>query len=203
MKTKERLEIPPVKMREQAPQERKRNQNEVPLGFSAEEAIQEAKRCLQCKKSPCVAGCPVGIDIPAFIGFVAEGDFKSAIAKIKEKNVLPAVCGRVCPQEEQCQLPCMVSKIKKDPEQAVGIGKLERFLADWERESGQVSKPVIKASTGKKVAVIGAGPAGLTVAGDLIKQGHSVTVFEALHKAGGVLVYGIPEFRFAQIDCGI
>jgi len=198
MKTKERLQIPPVGMQQQAASERIHNQNEVPLGFTPEQARLEALRCLQCKNAPCIAGCPVGIDIPSFIGFIAEGDFQNAILKIKERNVLPAVCGRVCPQEEQCQLPCTVGKILKTTEKSVSIGKLERFAADWERNSGSVSKPKLAPKTGKRVAVVGGGPAGLTVAGDLIKLGHEVTVFEALHKAGGVLVYGIPEFRLPK-----
>jgi len=198
MKNKDRMKIPPVVMKQQAAEERIHNQNEVPLGFTPEEAMVEAERCLQCKSAPCIAGCPVGVNIPAFIGHIAEGDFKSAIDAIKVTNVLPAVCGRVCPQEEQCQLVCTVGKVLKTPEKSVSIGKLERFAADWERNEGQVT--VVKSSkkTGKRAAVIGGGPAGLTVAGDLIKRGHDVTVFEALHKAGGVLVYGIPEFRLPK-----
>lgn len=198
MTSKERLAIPPVKMQEQDPGERIYNQNEVPMGFTPEQALMEAQRCLQCKKAPCIAGCPVGIDIPTFIQFITEGNYQAAIAKIKETNILPAVCGRVCPQEEQCQLPCTVGKSLKDLHKAVSIGKLERFVADWERNSGSVVIPPIPAKTGKKVAVIGSGPAGLTVAGDLIKLGHEVTVFEALHKPGGVLSYGIPEFRLPK-----
>lgn len=198
MKTKERLQIPPVVMQEQPASERIHNQNEVPLGYTPEQAMLEAQRCIQCKNTPCIKGCPVGIDIPAFIGFIAQGDFKSAILKIKEKNVLPAICGRVCPQEEQCQLPCTVGRALKSTEKAVSIGKLERFVADWERESGNITIPQLAPKTGKRAAIIGSGPAGLTVAGDLIKLGHEVTVFEALHKAGGVLVYGIPEFRLPK-----
>jgi len=140
----------------------------------------------------------VGIDIPGFIGAIEEGDFKKGIKKLKQKNLLPAVCGRVCPQEEQCQQTCTIGKARKDPGKAVMIGKLERFLADWEREQGEYEMPPEVRSSGKKVAIIGAGPAGLTVAGDLIKYGHDVTVYEALHKAGGVLVYGIPEFRLPK-----
>ena len=198
MKAKERLQIPPVKMQEQSAQERIHNQKEVPLGYTPEEAILEAQRCLQCKNAPCIKGCPVGVDIPGFISILAEGDFKGAIAKIKETNVLPAICGRVCPQEEQCQTNCMVAKATKSPEKAVNVGRLERFLADWERESGDVTLPELPAKTGKRAAVVGGGPAGLTVAGDLIKQGHEVTVFEALHEPGGVLLYGIPEFRLPK-----
>ena len=198
MTNKERLQIPPVHMREQEPKERIHNQNEVPLGYTPEQAIQEAKRCLQCKKPHCIAGCPVGIDIPGFIKLIEEGDFRGAALKLKEKNVLPAICGRVCPQEEQCQLPCTVGKSLKSLEKAVAIGKLERFAADWERESGSVTIPELPPKTGKRAAVVGSGPAGLTVAGDLIKIGHDVTIFEALHKPGGVLVYGIPEFRLPK-----
>ncbi len=198
MKAKERLAIPPVEMREQDAGQRTKNQNEVPLGYTPEQARREASRCLQCRKAPCVAGCPVGIDIPGFIAEIEKGDFQAAILKLKEKNVLPAVCGRVCPQEEQCQLPCTVGKSHKSVEKAVAIGKLERFAADWEREHGKMVLPPVPPKTGKHAAVIGSGPAGLTVAGDLIKMGHDVTVFEALHKPGGVLTYGIPEFRLPK-----
>jgi len=156
--------------------------------------MREASRCLQCKVSFCVEGCPVEIDIPGFVGLIKEGDFMGAIHKIKEKNSLPAVCGRVCPQEEQCEATCILGK-KKDP---VAIGRLERFVADYEFSQGDVRIPKIPMSTGKKVAVVGAGPAGLTVASDLIKKGHSASIFEALHSPGGVLVYGIPEFRLPK-----
>lgn len=183
-----------IPMKEQLPKERIKNFNEVPLGYSEEEAIQEAKRCLQCKKSVCVTGCPVEIDIPGFISKIAEGDFRSAIRVMKEKNVLPAICGRVCPQEDQCEKVCTLSK-KYEP---VAIGRLERFIADWEAEHGGSEVPVRPSPTGKSVAVIGSGPAGLTVAGDLVKLGHEVVIYEALHKAGGVLVYGIPEFRLPK-----
>ncbi|MBN1998239.1 NADPH-dependent glutamate synthase [candidate division KSB1 bacterium] len=198
MKTKERLAIPPVHMKEQDPRERIKNQKEVPLGYTSEQARREASRCLQCRKAPCVSGCPVGIDIPGFIEKIEKGDFQAAILKLKEKNVLPAICGRVCPQEEQCQLPCTVGKSRKSVEESVAIGKLERFAADWERQNGNVILPDIPPKTGKRAAVIGSGPAGLTVAGDLIKLGHGVTIFEALHKPGGVLTYGIPEFRLPK-----
>ncbi|MBN2408062.1 MAG: NADPH-dependent glutamate synthase [Elusimicrobia bacterium] len=181
-------------MREQPPAERTKNFDEVPCGYSEEEAVKEAKRCLQCKKPLCVEGCPVEIDIPAFIKHIAEGDFRSAIRKMKEKNLLPAICGRVCPQEDQCEIKCVLSK-KHDP---VAIGRLERFIADWEARQEEKSAAEKAAPTGKKVAVIGAGPGGLTAAGDLIKMGHKVTLFEALHKPGGVLVYGIPEFRLPK-----
>ncbi len=181
-------------MREQPPKERAKNYDEVPYGYSEKEAMQEARRCLQCKKPICIEGCPVEIDIPGFIRLIAEGDFQGAIEKLKEKNVLPAVCGRVCPQEDQCEKICVLAK----KFESVAIGRLERFAADWERAHGESSVPKIPRSTGKKVAIIGAGPGGLTVAGDLIMKGHAVTIFEALHKPGGVLVYGIPEFRLPK-----
>lgn len=183
-----------TKMREQPPEERIHNNLEVPYGYSEEEAMLEAKRCLQCKKPMCVSGCPVEINIPGFIGLVAKGDFRSAIRVLKEKNVLPAVCGRVCPQEEQCEKVCILGK-KMEP---VAIGRLERFAADWEAQEGESEIPPKKKPTGKRVAVVGSGPAGITVAGDLIQMGHEVTMFEALHEAGGVLVYGIPEFRLPK-----
>jgi len=178
----------------QDPQARAKNFNEVALGYSEETAVLEANRCLLCKKPTCISGCPVEIDIPAFIKLVAEKDFLGAVRKVKEKNVLPAICGRVCPQEDQCELVCVVGK-KNEP---VAIGRLERFVADYEAALGKVEVPERPAKTGFKVAVVGAGPAGLTVAGDLIQQGYEVTVFEALHKSGGVLVYGIPEFRLPK-----
>ncbi len=180
--------------REQTPQERITNFKEVPYGYSEEEAVIEAQRCLKCKKPLCVGGCPVEIDIPCFITRIAEKDFKEAIKILKKKNVLPAICGRVCPQEDQCEKECVLVK-KMEP---VGIGRLERFAADWEAESGSVDIPEKHPSTGKKVAVVGSGPAGLVFAGDLVQLGHEVTLFEALHKAGGVLVYGIPEFRLPK-----
>jgi glutamate synthase (NADPH/NADH) small chain len=189
-------------MREQPPMERVRNFNEVPYGYSVEEAMLEASRCLQCKKPFCVDGCPVGIDIPGFISFIKDQKFKEGINRLKEANILPAICGRVCPQEEQCEKLCVVGK-KNEP---VAIGRLERFLADWERNEDRIEVPKITKKTGKKVVVVGAGPAGITVAADLAKLGHKVDVFEALHEPGGVLVYGIPEFRlpkeivFKEID---
>lgn len=198
MKPAERLKIPPTSMPEQDPKERISNVKEVPLGYTGEMAIIEAQRCLQCKTPFCVEGCPVGIDIPGFIGAIEEGDFKKGVRILKKKNLLPAVCGRVCPQEEQCQQFCTVGKAWKDTSKAVMIGKLERFLADWEREQGEHEMPPAVVKTGRKVAVIGGGPAGLTVAGDLIRHGHDVTVYEAFHKAGGVLIYGIPEFRLPK-----
>ena len=152
------------------------------------------ERCLQCKNPPCVKGCPVGVNIPAFIKLIAEGKFIEAAWKIKETNSLPAVCGRVCPQEDQCEAVCVRSK-KGEP---VAIGRLERFVADYERTHGEMVLPELPPLNGKKVGVVGSGPSGLTLAGDLVKMGYDVTVFEALHKAGGVLVYGIPEFRLPK-----
>jgi len=186
--------VPRQPMPEQEPAIRARNFEEVPLGQDPDAAILEAGRCLQCKKPACVEGCPVGIDIPGFISLVKEGDFTGAIKKIWEKNGLPAVCGRVCPQEIQCEEKCIVGR-KGDP---VAIGNLERFVADYERKQKKAELPTKEASTGKRVAVVGSGPAGLTVAGDLILKGHDVTIFEAFHKPGGVLVYGIPEFRLPK-----
>jgi glutamate synthase (NADPH/NADH) small chain len=187
--------IPRQPMPEQAPEDRARNFEEVPYGYSEQTAILEAGRCLKCKKPRCVTGCPVGIDIPGFIALVQEGKFIEAAWKIKEQNALPAVCGRVCPQEEQCEKLCVLG-VKGEP---VAIGRLERFVADYERNSGKIKVPDIPPRTGKRVAVVGAGPAGLTVAGDLIKRGHEVTVFEALQEPGGVLTYGIPEFRLPKV----
>lgn len=198
MDAKERLAIPPQPMPEQTPAERIRNQMEVPLGFSPEAAMTEARRCIRCKRPFCTEGCPVGIDIPGFLEAVENGDFAAGIRIIRKRNALPAVCGRVCPQEQQCQLACTVGKFHHDPTRSVGIGRIERFLADWERTTGSQEIPGKAPPTGRRVAVVGSGPAGLTVAGDLILLGHEVTVFEALHKAGGVLVYGIPEFRLPK-----
>jgi len=192
---KERLAIPQQKMPEQDPQARAKNLSEVAIGYSKEQALTEAKRCLNCKKPSCIDGCPVRINIPEFIEYIADGELQSAIDTIKETSLLPAVCGRVCPQEKQCQKKCIVGVSLKDVEKAVAIGRLERFAADWERESGEIKIPGVKAETGKKVAVIGSGPAGLVVAADVRREGHSVTIFEAFHKLGGVMRYGIPEFR--------
>ena len=186
--------IPRQTMPEQKPETRAKNFKEVPYGFNIELAQKEASRCIQCKKPLCFEGCPVNIDIPAFIKLIGEGDFIGAARKIKETNGLPAVCGRVCPQEDQCEKVCVIGK-KGDP---VSIGSLERFVADYEREHGDEFIPEIPEKTGRKIAVVGSGPAGLTVAGDLAKKGHDVTIFETLHKAGGVLVYGIPEFRLPK-----
>jgi len=180
-------------MPEQKPKERIKNFNEVPFGYDQKTAIEESKRCLQCKNRPCVEGCPVEIDIPDFIKQIAEGKIDKAVEVLKSKTSLPAVCGRVCPYENQCEGKCTLLKIGEP----VAIGRLERFLADYERKK-EIKIPNIAKSTGKKVAVVGAGPAGLTCAGDLAKMGHKVTVFEALHDPGGVLMYGIPEFRLPK-----
>ena len=198
LKARERLQIPPQEMPSQDPVARRANTNEVALGYSPEQARLEAMRCLQCKNAPCVAGCPVRIDIPGFVGAIAGGDLQKAIAIIKRNSLLPSVCGRVCPQETQCQAPCTVGKSLKDVNKAVSIGRLERYAADLEREKGRLDTPEVKAETGRKVAVIGSGPASITVAADVRREGHSVTMFEAFHKAGGVLVYGIPEFRLPK-----
>ena len=177
----------------QDPNVRNKNFKEVALGYTAEMAVNEAKRCIGCKNKPCQSGCPVGIDIPEFIAHVAEGDFEAAYQVINRSSSLPAVCGRVCPQESQCEGKC-TRGIKNEP---VAIGRLERFVADWHRENVHTA-PVVPEWNGHKVAIIGAGPAGLTAAGDLAKLGYKVTVYEALHVAGGVLMYGIPEFRLPK-----
>ncbi|MBQ2237623.1 MAG: FAD-dependent oxidoreductase, partial [Clostridia bacterium] len=182
-----------VKMPEQSPTVRNKNFYEVSLGYSPEMAIEEASRCLNCKNKPCVSGCPVNVKIPEFISLVAAGDFEAAYKKIKETNSLPAVCGRVCPQESQCEGKC-IRGIKGE---SVAIGRLERFVADYHFKNGS-NETVSVSKNGKKVAVIGAGPSGLTCAGDLAKKGYSVTIFEAFHTPGGVLVYGIPEFRLPK-----
>ena len=182
------------KMPEQEPKLRIQNFGEVALGYTRENALREASRCLGCKKPACVEGCPVNVQIPQFVGKMKEGDFEGAIRAIKETNALPAICGRVCPQESQCESKCVLGK-KGEP---VAVGRLERFAADYELAQGEVTVPKKAKATGKRVAVVGAGPSGLTVAGELAKMGHDVTIFEALHKAGGVLVYGIPEFRLPK-----
>jgi glutamate synthase (NADPH) small chain len=182
-----------IPMQKLDPKSRIRTFNEVALGYTEEEALLEAQRCLTCPKPQCEQGCPVGLEIPAFIKLIKEKKYNEAIWKVKERNNLPAICGRVCPQEEQCQKSCIRGK-KGEP---ISIGRLERFIADLEREKGTTT-PIKAKPTGKQVAIIGAGPAGLTAAAELAKLGHKVTVFEALHVAGGVLVYGIPEFRLPK-----
>jgi glutamate synthase (NADPH/NADH) small chain len=187
------MKIPRQRMPEQDAAQRRSNFKEVSLGFTEELARMEALRCLQCPEPKCIEGCPVGININEFIRCVSEGDYSSAAAIIKKDNILPAICGRVCPQEEQCELKCVVGK-KQEP---IAIGRLERFVADFELQLGVKRTPVSKKS-GKRVAIIGSGPAGLSCAADLIQKGHDVTVFEALHDLGGVLIYGIPEFRLPK-----
>lgn len=178
---------------QQRPYDRIHNFDEVPLGYTEDEAVQEANRCLQCQYPTCIDGCPVNVDIPRFVGQVARGDFAGAVATIRETNSLPAVCGRVCPQEDQCQGVCAMGR----KFESVAIGRLERYCADWEAQNGPC-RPDIASDTGHRVAVVGSGPAGLTAASDLRRLGHAVTVFEALHVAGGVLMYGIPEFRLPK-----
>jgi len=185
---------PRQKMPEQTPEARIRNFDEVPFGLTPEQARLEASRCLQCKKPACVDGCPVCIDIPGFIKKIVEGEAEAAIRKLKEQTTLPAVCGRVCPQEEQCEKTCVLAK-KGQP---VAIGYLERYAADYEMQQGQTVIPDMAPPTGKRVAIVGSGPAGLTAAYELAKLGHKATIFEAFHKTGGVLVYGIPEFRLPK-----
>lgn len=201
---KDRMAIPVQDMPCRDPVERSRSMEEVALGYSEAQARLEAARCLQCATAPCVAGCPVGIDIPGFIGRVAEGDYSGAASVIRKANLLPAICGRVCPQEKQCQLPCTLGKALKSVDKAVQIGRLERYVADVERAAGgslpeasAAPAPAV-APSGKRVAVVGAGPAGLTVAADLRRAGHDVVIFEAFQKPGGVMVYGIPEFRLPK-----
>jgi len=193
-----KLNLNRVPMPRQDPKARGKNFNEVALGYSLKQAQEEASRCIQCPKRNCVEGCPVGVDIPDFIKALRDGDMPEAVRILKSKNALPGICGRVCPQETQCEATCSLAK-KEAP---IAIGRLERFVADWERAnmpkaSSPSPKPPVK-SSGKKVAVVGSGPAGLTAAADLVKLGHDVTIFEALHVAGGVLMYGIPEFRLPK-----
>lgn len=193
MRSKERIHIPRVKMPEEAPLMRSQNYAEVNKGLTVEQAVNESHRCLDCANPTCISGCPVEIDIPRFIKQIERGQFLEAAKTLKETSALPAVCGRVCPQEKQCESQCFYTlKLKKE---AVAIGYLERFAADYERESGKISMPKIAPKNGKKIAVVGSGPAGLAFAGDMAKMGYEVTVFEALHELGGVLRYGIPEFR--------
>lgn len=198
LKPRERMAIPPQPMPSQEPDVRRGNTSEVALGYSEAQARLEAMRCLHCANQPCVKGCPVAIDIRGFVSAVAEGDFAEAVRIIKQNSLLPAICGRVCPQETQCQEQCTVGKALKDPLQAVAIGRIERFVADWERENGLIDVPPVKPETGRKVAVIGSGPASLVVAADVRREGHAVTVFEAFHRFGGVMLYGIPEFRLPK-----
>ena len=193
---KDRAAIPHMDMPVQDPKERIHNMSEVALGYTEDEAIVEASRCLQCRNKPCVNGCPVGIDIPAFIHKITEKDYSGALSVIQESSLLPSICGRVCPQENQCQKYCTVGKMCKDVDKAVGIGRLERFVADHEADKSTV--PAIAPETGKRVAIVGSGPASIACAADVRRAGHSVTVFEALHKMGGVLSYGIPEFRLPK-----
>ncbi|MDR0768417.1 MAG: NADPH-dependent glutamate synthase [Dysgonamonadaceae bacterium] len=192
MKNKERVAIPRVKMPELEAAYRSRSYDEVNMGLSVEQAVLEAKRCLDCPEPACMSGCPVGVNIPQFIKYIEKNEILKAAATLKETSALPAVCGRVCPQEKQCESRCIHLKMKSE---AVAVGYLERFAADYEREKGAVSTPQPAASNGIKIAVIGSGPAGLSFAGDMAKYGYDVTVFEALHEIGGVLKYGIPEFR--------
>lgn len=191
-KKKERIPRQPMPVR--PPEVRNKDFEEVPLGFDAKLAQKEAQRCIQCANPECISGCPVAVQIPEFIQLIVDGKFSAAAQKIKETNTLPAVCGRVCPQEEQCEQVCILGKI----DEPVAIGRLERFVADYEREQGEVEIPEMAPPTGKKVAVVGSGPAGITVAYELLRKGHAVTVYEALHQLGGVLVYGIPEFRLPK-----
>ena len=189
-----KLDLNRVSMPKQEPLVRAKNFNEVALGYNAEQALYEANRCIQCPKKLCVGGCPVDVDIPDFINAIREGDMPEAVRNLKGKNSLPGICGRVCPQETQCEEVCSLGK-KGAP---IAIGRLERYVADWELAQGKMEKPQIAKATGRRVAVIGSGPAGLTAAADLAKMGHQVTLFEALHIAGGVLMYGIPEFRLPK-----
>lgn len=198
MTPKEKMAIPQEAMPEQDPKVRAHNMNEVALGYTKEQAMKEASRCLQCPTKPCMQGCPVAIDIPGFLAKAAEGDFAGALKTIKETSLLPAVCGRVCPQEKQCQKFCTMGKLLKNPEKSVAIGRVERFCADLARETNAEPPVECAPKTGKKVAIIGSGPASITCAADCAKAGHDVTMFEAFHKCGGVLVYGIPEFRLPK-----
>jgi glutamate synthase (NADPH/NADH) small chain len=192
-KTKPKIKKESVEMPKQEPKKRVKNFSEVALGYTEEQMLEEASRCLQCIKPQCVSGCPVEVPIPEFIKCLREKKYAEGISTIKTKNALPAVCGRVCPQEEQCQVKCVLGKIGEP----VSIGRLERYLADWERDHG-FQLPEKAKPTGKRVAIVGAGPAGLTAAADLVKRGHEITMFEALHLPGGVLIYGIPEFRLPK-----
>jgi len=196
LKPTDRYKISPQPMPEQDPIERIKNVNEVATGYTETQARLEAMRCLQCKNAPCIKGCPVQIRIKDFVGAIADGNFKDALTIIKENSLLPAVCGRVCPQEVQCQQTCTVGLRFKDPTKAVSIGRLERFAADLDQDNASV--PAVAPKTGMKVAVIGSGPGGIVAAADTRRAGHDVTIFEAFHKTGGVMVYGIPEFRLPK-----
>ena len=197
-KPKERIGIPQMDMPAQDPVVRGKNQKEVALGYTLEQAIVESSRCLQCSSAPCIKGCPVGINIPGFLNEAAKGNFQESVNIIKESSLLPAICGRVCPQETQCMEFCTVGRTLKDPMKSVAIGRVERFVADTERINNKIKVPSVKVSTGNKIAIIGSGPAGLAAAADLRKDGHEVVVFEAFHKPGGVMIYGIPEFRLPK-----
>lgn len=198
LKIKDRLQIPLQEMPARDPKKRSSEMGEVALGYTETQAKVEAERCLNCKNKPCVKGCPVGIMIPDFITEIQKGNFLGAVEIIKKTNLLPAICGRVCPQESQCQAYCTVGKSLKSVDKSVAIGRLERFVADYAREHNLIKPIEVKAETGKKVGIIGSGPAGLTVAADVRREGHDVTVFEALQKEGGVMIYGIPEFRLPK-----
>lgn len=193
---KERMAIGHQEMPSQDAKARRGNMEEVALGYTEDMAVLEAMRCLGCKNRPCVEGCPVSIDIPRFIARIQERDYRGALSVIQEESILPSICGRVCPQESQCQKHCTVGKALKDVDKAVGIGRLERFVADW--CSGDESVPEVKGATGMKVAVVGSGPASIACAADVRREGHEVVMYEALHKSGGVLSYGIPEFRLPK-----
>ena len=193
---KERMAIEHQEMPSQDAKARRGNMEEVALGYTEDMAVLEAMRCLGCKNRPCVEGCPVSIDIPRFIARIQERDYRGALFVIQEESILPSICGRVCPQESQCQKHCTVGKALKDVDKAVGIGRLERFVADWCSEDESV--PEVKGATGRKVAVVGSGPASIACAADVRREGHEVVMYEALHKSGGVLSYGIPEFRLPK-----